>query len=237
MKIFLTLIAFTLLFSAGCTQTSQDTPAVVPPQETPSEDVPAVVPPKEAEGVEWHLVDVTDTDGNSIATVKTEGLSQNFLLTKATGKISGYDGCNSFNGSYIIDGDKIRTIPPFMQTLKACSFDTEDAFTDDKFQNALTNASSYDIDGENLILFADDIRLVFDSNPPPEIVPDDYSVACEEKGGKWIDTWNECEIGDRKWCEQNGGIFDDCASACAPIGGTPEGPCILMCVQRCAFDR
>jgi heat shock protein HslJ len=145
-------------FIAGCTATNLNK---------------TVNPPYEIEGMGWHLIDVIDADGNSIATVKTEGLSQSFLIVETDGwmRMSGEDGCNGFNGTYSIDGDNIRFIPPFSQTLRACTFE-EGVFTDDDFQDALLNANRYEIDGDQLTLYTDDTRLIFIANPPPEMVPD-----------------------------------------------------------------
>lgn len=133
----------------------------------------AGTPQYEIEGMGWHLLDVTDINGNSVATVKTEGLSQSFLLVDAEGwlSVSGEDGCNGFSGTYSIDGDNIQFIPPFTQTLRACTFD-EGVFTDNDFQDALLNANRYEINGDQLTLYTDDMKLVFVANPPPEMVPD-----------------------------------------------------------------
>jgi len=54
---------------------------------------------------------------------------------------------------------------------------------------------------------------------------------CEEKNGEWIDEYLECEYLDKKICENIGGIYTTCASACRH---TNSSLCLLPCVEVCA---
>ena len=57
--------------------------------------------------------------------------------------------------------------------------------------------------------------------------------ACTAAGGTWLAEHNECEIGDRAWCESEGGTFEECASPCRHSEG--EVVCVAMCQPLCKF--
>ena len=62
---------------------------------------------------------------------------------------------------------------------------------------------------------------------------------CEEKGGKWLDEYKECEGAsggfDKKACTALGGEFTDCDSACRH---DPKAQgCIEVCIQVCKFNK
>ena len=58
------------------------------------------------------------------------------------GKVSGNDGCNTYNGTYTIDGDKI-SIGPLATTRMACKQEVMDQATN--YQNALANATTFSV--------------------------------------------------------------------------------------------
>jgi heat shock protein HslJ len=60
----------------------------------------------------------------------------------ADGKLSGNAGCNTYNGTYTTDGDKI-TIGPLATTRMACEQAVMDQET--AYLNALANASTYNL--------------------------------------------------------------------------------------------
>jgi hypothetical protein len=58
--------------------------------------------------------------------------------------------------------------------------------------------------------------------------------ACRENGGKWLPVHQECEnFESREWCEEAGGIYNECESACRHAPETEF--CTLQCVVVCKF--
>lgn len=65
-----------------------------------------------------------------------------------------------------------------------------------------------------------------DENPNPE-------GACLSFDGTWLKETKECEGMGKEMCENLGGTYSDCASACR---NNPEGGlCTQQCVQVCKF--
>jgi len=57
---------------------------------------------------------------------------------------------------------------------------------------------------------------------------------CTLNSGKWLSEYNECEGISRTACEQTGGFFEECASACRH---NPDAEiCIAMCVAVCKYQ-
>jgi hypothetical protein len=57
---------------------------------------------------------------------------------------------------------------------------------------------------------------------------------CTEEGGNWIDDAQECEGIPKETCENLGGNFNECASACR---NDPDAVvCTMQCVLVCEFD-
>jgi len=77
----------------------------------------------------------------------------------ADGKLSGNDGCNNYNGTYTLDGDKI-TIGPIATTRMAC----EQAIMDQEtaYLNALAKAATYTLGKDSLELRDVDGALLVD---------------------------------------------------------------------------
>lgn len=61
-------------------------------------------------------------------------------------------------------------------------------------------------------------------------------LACvSSEGGRWLQEYNECEYLPKQQCEELGGEYNECASACRH---DPDAMmCILMCVQVCQFSE
>jgi hypothetical protein len=60
------------------------------------------------------------------------------------------------------------------------------------------------------------------------------SEICNETGGTWIESANECEGISANVCQEMGGTFNECGSACR---NNPDAQaCTLQCVQYCAFE-
>ena len=58
--------------------------------------------------------------------------------------------------------------------------------------------------------------------------------ACDDHLGKWLEEFQECEYPDsRAWCEEAGGTFLECESACR---NDPKAEiCTMQCVIVCKF--
>lgn len=57
---------------------------------------------------------------------------------------------------------------------------------------------------------------------------------CVDAGGKWIDGANECEGISAQYCQEIGGQFEECGSACR---NDPNAEiCTMQCVQYCSFE-
>ncbi len=53
------------------------------------------------------------------------------------------------------------------------------------------------------------------------------SAPCEAEGGNWLAEYEECEYIGRDWCEQQGGKFLECESACR------HDPNVAVCTMQC----
>ena len=63
----------------------------------------------------------------------------------------------------------------------------------------------------------------------------DVSGQCEGAGGAWLSEYNECEYAGREWCDEKGGEWNECESACRH---DPEAEiCTLQCVPVCKFTE
>ncbi|OGY42507.1 MAG: hypothetical protein A2Y82_04025 [Candidatus Buchananbacteria bacterium RBG_13_36_9] len=57
---------------------------------------------------------------------------------------------------------------------------------------------------------------------------------CPDQNGKWLYQYRECENISQTWCSNEGGTFNECASACRH---NPKAEvCTLQCVPVCQFE-
>ncbi len=78
------------------------------------------------------------------------------------GKLSGFTGCNSFTGNFILEGDVI-SLEPIAMTKRACPDDKEARFTD-----ALARGTHFAIDEDKLTIFENgDTLMVFSPKQRP----------------------------------------------------------------------
>jgi hypothetical protein len=71
--------------------------------------------------------------------------------------------------------------------------------------------------------------------PVPTQSPPSVSaqVPCEVNQGRWLEAFNECEGIEASVCDEMGGTYNECASACRH---DPEAEmCIEVCVAVCSF--
>ncbi len=64
---------------------------------------------------------------------------------------------------------------------------------------------------------------------------EDHEEECSEHSGTWIEDHEECEGISKEDCEEIGGEFNECASACRHEPG--EVICTLQCVLVCSFEE
>lgn len=59
--------------------------------------------------------------------------------------------------------------------------------------------------------------------------------SCENLDARWLSRYDECEGWPvtKEWCEDAGGEFFECESACRHDKG--DGMCIMSCVKVCKF--
>ena len=62
---------------------------------------------------------------------------------------------------------------------------------------------------------------------------EEYETLCLVNEGTWVAEYNECEYISQETCEESGGEYFECGSACRHE--TTPGPCTLNCVLYCAF--
>ena len=68
-------------------------------------------------------------------------------------------------------------------------------------------------------------------------VKKDLSISekCESLNGVWIDEYSECEVPSRAACNELGGNYNGCESACRH---DPDAQvCTAQCIQVCSFNR
>lgn len=140
-----TAIGLVLAACAG-----QATPAPTQPPETTQASGPtqAAEPTQSPAGTDqlagtsWTL---TQLNGRSVLTDTVATL--NF---STEGRVSGTDGCNSFNGAYTADGSTLQIQQPLATTLMACPDPIMNQAT--AYQAALAATTSYQVAGKELTL-------------------------------------------------------------------------------------
>lgn len=73
--------------------------------------------------------------------------------------------------------------------------------------------------------------------PTPGVDKTELKLSCESFGGKFLESYNECEghfsKDYGKECQNLGGKFSPCESACRH--NIQPGPCIQVCIPVCKF--
>lgn len=73
---------------------------------------------------------------------------------------------------------------------------------------------------------------------PPRVISSsnqsDLEAACVGAEGHWVADTKECEWISEELCDDLGGTYNECGSACR---NDPDSEfCIMMCVQYCSFE-
>ena len=93
------------------------------------------------EGTEWTLVSGVEAPEHAVPT-----------LTLADGSANGFGGCNTFGGSYELDGDSI-TIGPLGSTMMAC--EEAKSAAEAAYLPALEAADAWAVEDGELVLSSD----------------------------------------------------------------------------------
>ena len=126
----------------------------------------------------------------------------------------------------------------------------------DQYDGPTEESGQYDMDSWRTMI-ADDCQSFFDGCNNCKRIPDTDEAACtkmfceeyqepkcldEEKGmkekceqeeGTWLEEYQECEWVGQDWCEENGGEFKECESACRH--DEEAEMCTMRCVLVCEF--
>lgn len=97
------------------------------------------------EGTNWQLTDYAGPEGNTIPVPEAVAATALF----EGGKVSGNSGCNTFTGTYTLDGEKI-TISQLATTMMACG-DIQMAL-ETAFTTAMSKVATWSISGDTLEL-------------------------------------------------------------------------------------
>jgi heat shock protein HslJ len=115
-----------------------------------------VVEPLSLTGTEWTAVSVNTGTGAVSSVLSGVMVTVTF---DEDGTVSGSTGCNSFSGTYTVEGDS-PDVGPLASTAKACA---DDVMTQEAaFLAAMDNATTLTIDGDRLELRDDDGALQAD---------------------------------------------------------------------------
>ena len=150
--LFLTLS----LVLAACTDQLGASPTSVPDappsaENTPAPDsTPATGDESSDEnsllGTQW-VLESFGTPGAESAVVGETPLTLDFSLD---GQVGGYGGCNSFGGSYTVEGDTL-VLGEIVSTLVAC-VDTAQMNQEVEYLNALQSVTQFQVDGDHLAI-------------------------------------------------------------------------------------
>jgi heat shock protein HslJ len=119
----------------------------------PDTSAPAApaAPAAALEGTEWRLVDI----GGQPAPAGADSTRHpGFTLIAEGRKVQGSAGCNRMNGTYQLDGQKLK-FGPLATTRMACP----DMQTETAFLKALKATTRYEVSGSSLTLFGADTAV------------------------------------------------------------------------------
>ncbi len=112
-------------------------------------------------------VDVLDGTSWKLLHYRKTTVSEGIDITAVfeNGNIGGSSGCNSYSGTYQIDGSKI-TIGPLAGTMMACVDPPEVMEMEQMYQAWLTDAVRFELSEDQLMIFrSDGEALTFVPNP------------------------------------------------------------------------
>ena len=154
----ISLTLFAVMLTACPSPRSSGTADSVGASAAPDTSAPAApvapapaVPAAALEGTEWRLADI----GGQPAPAGADSTRHpGFTLIAEGRKVQGSAGCNRMNGTYQLDGQKLK-FGPLATTRMACP----DMQTETAFLKALQATTRYEISGSSLMLFGADTAV------------------------------------------------------------------------------
>lgn len=105
-------------------------------------------------GPEWRLIEL-----NGVPSIEPEGDSRPHIRLLAEGtRLTGFTGCNNFNGQFTQDGTGLRVTGPLAMTRRACLEQNLNA-QEQRFAAALEAMTRYTISEDILTIYGPDGRL------------------------------------------------------------------------------
>ncbi|MEZ4515633.1 MAG: META domain-containing protein [Chloroflexota bacterium] len=136
----------------------------------------------ELEGTRWVLVEYLNSQGETVQAIADVEATAEF----SEGTISGRGSCNSYSGSYTVDGNTL-TISPLASTMMACIPD-EAMQQEADFLANLQSAATYSIEGDHLMIAnADgDTILTFVATEPISLTSVTWSAVNYNNGNQAV---------------------------------------------------
>ena len=118
------------------------------------------------ENTHWSFVSFGSPDGEENLIKEAE-----ITLMLADGKVGGFGGCNSYGGTYEVDGNNI-SIDQITSTLRACA-DPEATEQEQRYLQALESTNRFELNGNQLVITYDDGSgfLIFETPLPAGPIP------------------------------------------------------------------
>lgn len=146
-------------FLSGCCRVPQPVAAVSA----------AGSPPARLEGVIWRLKELPGPQSEALAR-----LTRPVTMQLESGRLAGFSGCNNFNGSYQLDGDRL-IIGPVASTQMACP--DPGSSVEDAFQAVLAGTLRFELEGDSLnATAASGATVRFVREPPPQLAGVNWKV-------------------------------------------------------------
>lgn len=130
------------------------------------------------DGTRWTLESVADADGNLVAAAPGSQATAEFK----DGQVGGNSSCNSYGGSYTVDGDAL-TVGPLAMTMMAC-MDEALMAQEAAFGAAMQSAAGYAIVDGKLEIYdaAGQTVLVFAAAPSTDLVGSSWVASAVNNG-------------------------------------------------------
>jgi heat shock protein HslJ len=111
-------------------------------------------PPPVLTGHEWNLQGYRDSNGELVSPIPGSTIAITF---DPSGDLSGRSGCNSYHGSYTVEGE-ILTIRSLASTKMYCSEPEGLMAQEERYLSLLSDSTRYQILDGNLVLSYYDVR-------------------------------------------------------------------------------
>ncbi|MCB0086132.1 MAG: META domain-containing protein, partial [Caldilineaceae bacterium] len=141
-----------LITLTGCTMTLPATPGATPSGTTPGDAIPTTTSGGESDplaSTSWQLTGLGTTDTQTPLVAD----STVTLEFGTNGQVGGNAGCNSFGGSYTVDGETIM-FSELISTLMACA-DNNVMEQEQQYLAALNSADRFAVNGDQLTIWYD----------------------------------------------------------------------------------